>query len=416
MNINIDLTKIQFKYFEDINVNEMMFYSEDFSHTFSFFEYFNRLLKVIYFRLFMVNSYEKAGDGKTIFLFSNEYNNREDHRKNFYNVFTLSNNYLKVEGIFKKRIYRLKRDWLKLSIMIKWFRQMKKINITVGEKFRIVTKLYIIYSDYLEFESYIKNNNLEFDSFVSLCDTMATDYLYTKKMNDNNKLTCTLQHGFFSEINPNVIKNSHSKLFFCANQYTIELVNKLNHGSVCELAGMISNIGNNISYNKPIVRNNIKSIGVILDGERFINDNIEMIDYFNKYCDKYDIYYKLHPSNNHSYYINRFSQSKFIESKMTVREFSKIVDLCVVHISTCFFEFLSNDIFFALYDSKENFNIYNIDDNYFRINRFSILINCIKPDQIEKYSQNFIKIKKLYIPFSDTKKRYIEIFNKYNMI
>jgi len=338
-----ELNKIQIKEFGNVRIGNMLHYVKELP--ISDFHVLKCIYHIIAKTLFFSNEFLIKGNADTLFLFSNSYAGRRDLLANFDKVVSLSKNYLKMNGIKTKKLHL--GYIINLMLLRQWDRQIAKEVPMLNERLYILSQLYGIYTDYIEYQSYVKKNNLKINKLLSFCDVHPIDYYFTHCFNEQGKTTVTVQHGVYcSDTNAWAYTESRSTYFLANSQYSIKeavTAGKKEKG-LCA-AGLLSYINEKVI---PRELNN-RRIGVILDGELLHEDNVQMLKFMQAFCkkEKLELYIKLHPTSGIENYSDIFDFEYITEicgKEKNIFEFASSIDVAIIRNSTCLLELINQGI------------------------------------------------------------------------
>ena len=346
--------------------------------------------------------------------FSNDYNNRPDHLKYFFNVANLIHNKIVVQGIALFKPSKPKLVGIPISVFFGFLKVLK----SQGEEYywELATRLYCILSDYDEVYSYIKRNNIQLKNLVTYCDVVGVDYFFTYKMNEMGINTITLQHGLYTNRNPQAFLYSHSKSFFAINEYTVKLFRGHNIDKEFHVVGMPQNIG--IQKSELDCDNNkeVINVGILLDGVRSFDDNVKILKIANDIAQdsRYRIYVKFHPSSPSSEYDLRQLRSsiKIEKTNVAIEKFVHNIDIGILNKSTTILQLLYLNVPVLLYEKT------NIIDNIPETIKFldsKDLVPKILSIYSNEYKDFYSKFKSELIPNDDISLLYKNAFNVYGI-
>ncbi len=363
---------------------------------------------------------ESNGTPKTIFLFSNSYRGREDHKRAFLAAAELVDKDYATMVCDKRR---LRLCGLKYFIcLIRWNRQLKSVVPQFDKRIAFVSAIFQAYMDYEEMMEACKNFGWEIGNLVVHCDVMPVDCFFVQKFNHIGKTTVTLQHGtYIREKDEWPMKKSKSRYFFAESQYAEECAKDCGYCGRVITVGSPHHIG--LDVNKKLELKRIKIIGVFLDGEgtksQVIQDNIKMIQIVQEYSKKNskNILLKYHPSNHKRYY------EKYIDTKVTTvcpaemmaDEVGNMADLAIMSKSTVFLTMLKLWKPVLIYRSKdENLKFYLKDEISFSdIHTFEKKIQRMST---EEYKQKINQCRDYYLAPGCIEENYKMAFRKIGII
>ena len=407
-------SKLYSKYFGSAHIDEMNFYYRKHFVKPNLLQKIKRLATILFYRFSYRNVITSEGKPNTVFLFSNDYNNRPDHLKYFFNVANLIHNKIVVQGIALFKPSKPKLVGIPISVFFGFLKGLK----SQGEEYywELATRLYCILSDYDEVYSYIKRNNIQLKNLVTYCDVVGVDYFFTYKMNEMGINTITLQHGLYTNRNPQVFLYSHSKSFFAINEYTVKLFRGHNIDKEFHVVGMPQNIS--IQKSELDCDNNkeVMNVGILLDGERSFDDNVKILKIANDIAQdsRYRIYVKFHPSSPSSEYDLRQLRSsiKIEKTNVAIEKFAHNIDICILNKSTTILQLLYLNVPVLLYERT------NIIDNIPETIKFldsKDLVPKILSIYSNEYKDFYSKFKSELIPNDDISLLYKNAFNVYGI-
>jgi hypothetical protein len=365
-----------------------------------------RALKSVFF----VDNYKfsVSGNPNILCLCSSDYNFRPEHKKAFNNVMALIDD--KIVMMSEKKIFSI-FIIRNINFIIKWYKQLKKIEKDSKKRMYYSLKILSIYRTYQSWEKLLKEKKWNINSFLTYCDVMPVDNFFTQKFNMNKKNTITLQHGTFNIINNSwAYLGSKSKYFLAESQAAKNTAISVGYNGKMIVVGSphhLNEIKKNINREKD-------SIGIVMNSPmQPVEDNIEMLKELLKYCEKNNknMFVKLHPADDNSKYNNiLLNKNVHIYGKeISIDDFCNMVEIVIVSSSTSFLTALRLNIpCFLFVRENHDINLFEKTD-YLKFTNIEELENKIIKIGSDEYKNEVKLIREYLIGSSDLKKQYKNI-------
>lgn len=372
---------------------------------FSLFSFIKSVLNILFIRNVQKGKFFKKAN--KVFLFSNSYWGRNDHRIIYDKVFNTTVN--STEFIHAKKF--TVANFTNIRQFNNWFNIFRKF--FSGKKTRYYTcMLAKAYSDL----NYIKKQLIKEkkDAVVTFCDIHLIDSLVTQFCNNNCIDTITMQHGNLP-CGPSY-GLSKSKFFLGYGEYTkkIAVLSGLNSKNFISI-GMPQCIGK--TFNENLILNKTKCIGVIFCNSETIDEDTKMLNIVLDYAENnnYKVLVKIHPACKKDNYlgINWNRVTAVYGKEVDIYKFSEYIDFATVGISTVFIEYIIN-LFPCM-------NYKCLKDKYADItwNKFSSvyelgeIINILK-NNTKKFELKMKETRLYFTPVNNISKNYSDFFSKYD--
>jgi len=313
---------------------------------------------------------------------------------------------------FQKKISLIKsvKKILRFITLIKKEKRVK----TFSDKVRIVS-LEIQLSELLE-----ELNQFEFKEklLISFCDFNFEENLLTQLFNLRGLKTATLQHGQYRKLKQGLetadveayLGFISDYIFTWGPKTTEEFVKAgISKERILEVGALKKFTDRKIFTNSC----ELKTFGIVLDGEIYSDSNIKMIQMANKISKEYlfRYYIRPHPMNKIKKY-EKYVEKKYYSGIIRENsEYVKKVDFSLLHMTSVFVEMLSMNAPFFIFEDKKtedifklklvsfkNFKEFKDKYMYYRCNKKSFLkeldtyytdFNCSK--SIGELRQNYLK-------------------------
>ncbi|WP_147614943.1 hypothetical protein [Treponema pectinovorum] len=269
--------------------------------------------------------------GNKLFLFSNAYWERADHRASFNKVYNLAKDSVLISHGFSISM----KNFFCFYKFYKWYRSLKKY-FSKEESLFIAVELLNAYTDF----SFIKKeiDKKKYRVFTTLCDVHPVDCMSVQYCNHLDIDTCTLQHANLLGFS---FKYSLSKYFLGFGQYSQDIAKENQYKGTFYKMGFPKEIGNIIPNSMTI--NNFGIIGVVFSDFNTKFDDLNMLKIVMKYAkaNNIKVYVKLHPATKIDDYTgvewNKVEQ--ICGKETTIDDFKNRIDIAVISNSTVFSEY-----------------------------------------------------------------------------
>lgn len=344
------LNNIRFKGLEDKKCGDALFFLLD-NMEVECITRFNRLraaARVLRGTLWEGIGFQREGDGRIAFLFSNSYAGRSDYREWFDKITGLCEEKCRIVPAKKK----LTLTGIKyIGHVFRWIKQCRNAGIDRQTGILISSVLYEGYADYIRIIGYMAQTPPKL--FVTLCDTHLIDSLVVQEYNSRGVDTATLQHGSFSA--SWVLQGSPSKFFLAYGKFTEEqcILSGMRPEKI-RLLGMPHQIG--VKYPAKVCINNKNAIGVIFCGGRYAADDIRMLKTALEYGGRagYKVYVKLHPGyGTDMYEFDGWKEvGQVFGNEINIGQFAQKVKFSITAGSTVLVEYMMKMIPVFSYDGR----------------------------------------------------------------
>lgn len=309
---------------------------------------FKSIIIGLLFDIFEYN-YITNENAKHLFIFSMDYSNREDHRKNFNNITELNEfeDILLAKGKTKKN---LKPSNLSALFYIPfWFNKL----IFSGCNFKqALFLLGSLIKSYNLKRATLKNVDIKkYRLAVVYFDAALSDNIIAQTFKNAGIKTATLQHGHFVA----TIHNSQNiddigvgfegfvcDYFLSWGEYTNQeaISEGINKKSLITLG-----IPKYIDCKRKLNKTETGIYGLVLGSQIYKNQNMELIKLANEFSKKVNKKYilRLHPTSNYEdyrEYVSHAAQFKVCEKTQSVLDFSNEIDFALVYSSSVYAELI----------------------------------------------------------------------------
>ena len=333
------------------------------------------------------------------FLFSNAYGNRNDYMPWFKNVYSLCSSRVVIKRGEKIRV----QSPHTLLYFIQWFNLFEKC-FEKKDAFYYSSILFKYYSNYLDIIRIVNRYHLKL--MVTLCDVHSIDSMVTQYCNKNGIPTATLEHGFM--IASPALSLSKSDFFLGYGQCVLE--SALSVGmkeSKFIKVGMPQLIGFDVP-SKMVINGN-KIIGVICNGGKLIDEDIEMLKSSIEFSQRtgYKVIAKLHPGSSVADYPEDLMSTieKVYITEIDALDFAELAQFSIISSSSVFLEYLFH--MYPVFHYPSGIGVFN-RETWCEVNNADEIENKVfyYLDKKEEYHENAKRTLQYYTEYEDVAGNY----------
>ena len=156
---------------------------------------FKRLIVSVFFKQYTYNHEIQPG-AKILFLFSQSYAERGDHKKTFNKVTSLLKSKDTLIAEVRHKMFDIRGSLLLIYLPI-WLMQMRKVDINF--KYKLYLASSIVESKKWVSSMEFKISPQKYNLLVTFCDAHLADNLLTQRFKKAGVATATLQHGWYNK-------------------------------------------------------------------------------------------------------------------------------------------------------------------------------------------------------------------------
>lgn len=369
----------------------------------------NFKLWIIFFSSAFINRFHKlpSSDIRHLIFFSPQYENRKD-----FLLWTKQlNEQIQYSCLFREGKKRIEFNVTKIKNIFLWYNKLRKVKLPTGNKLIILIYMKTAYDAIEMIDEYIENHKLV--SITTICDVHCIDSLLVQYYKLKGIITISLQHGLYSSNNPITVINSKSNYLLVYGDSTKKLCLKLGmNQKKIKVLGMpkLINFQPLLHYKK----NKFRSIGIVFDGNKHIDNDINMFKFVKSMADKRKIaiMIKLHPGTPLKSYQYNFENIKFFYDDITVEEFMDGIDILIVGGSTVFIESMIKLKPVFIYSSEQR-SLFPQETwcSFKNDKELEVLIDFLNNNYID-YFETMIKRRENYTVTNNVKENYIDFYKR----
>lgn len=351
------------------------------------------------------------GTAETMFLFSDSYANRADHRASFKKTAAVVRN--RVDVIVSVKRIEL-NDLFSVWICFVWMMQLKNIIPDFNQRLYYVSELYHAYADDRYIKRQLAKKNLKIKTLVTFCDVHLIDSFITQRMKRTGVCTVTLQHGVVMD--PWSVQHTKSDYYLAQSQFTIDTARKVGARAADRMipAGLMMYADKKTIPPAP-EGSAIKTIGLFLDDERdgMRKINIEMIKIASAYCKENGkkLLFRFHPFTDIGSY-EKYMDAGMCRNEVTLDRFIGMIDAGIVHDSTVLLECLYVWKPMIMYDKKSILLKYCGNNDILKFHTLEELWDRIKQLENGSVKEMIGKDREYFCTNGPVYQKYQEVFRK----